>query len=236
MYIMPCCITLMKIWIVPRNSLTGNSQSAPSPSVRHRCSPVPRCTTCMCTCTKVWNIGYISHVSPLSDKHIHIARHARICSPPHLFWQLFFKESCVNSVSAHGQWALSKGGFCSFFPLSRAHWLFSVSVHCSKSIFGFSCPRSIPYLQLLLQRGFFLFFFPLGWGDTVHVLRRPLIGLLYQPRMIDDDESGAVCGMRIGRGSWSTQRKPAPVHFVYHKSHMTWPGLEPEPPRWEAGD
>jgi hypothetical protein len=25
-------------------------------------------------------------------------------------------------------------------------------------------------------------------------------------------------------------------HFVQHKSHMTWPGLEPGPTRWEAGD
>jgi hypothetical protein len=25
-------------------------------------------------------------------------------------------------------------------------------------------------------------------------------------------------------------------HFVHHKSHMDWPGIEPEPPRWEAGD
>jgi hypothetical protein len=25
-------------------------------------------------------------------------------------------------------------------------------------------------------------------------------------------------------------------HFVHHKSHMVWPGLEPGPPRWEAGD
>jgi hypothetical protein len=25
-------------------------------------------------------------------------------------------------------------------------------------------------------------------------------------------------------------------HFVHHKSHMTWPGLEPEPPWWEADD
>jgi hypothetical protein len=25
-------------------------------------------------------------------------------------------------------------------------------------------------------------------------------------------------------------------HFVHHKSHMTRPGLEPGPPRWEAGD
>jgi hypothetical protein len=25
-------------------------------------------------------------------------------------------------------------------------------------------------------------------------------------------------------------------HFVYNKSHMDWPGIEPEPPRLEAGD
>jgi hypothetical protein len=24
-------------------------------------------------------------------------------------------------------------------------------------------------------------------------------------------------------------------HFVHHKSHMTWPGFEPRPPRWEDG-
>jgi hypothetical protein len=23
-------------------------------------------------------------------------------------------------------------------------------------------------------------------------------------------------------------------HFVLHKSHLDWSGLEPEPPRWEA--
>jgi hypothetical protein len=25
-------------------------------------------------------------------------------------------------------------------------------------------------------------------------------------------------------------------HFAHQKSHVTWPGLEPGPPRWEAGD
>jgi hypothetical protein len=25
-------------------------------------------------------------------------------------------------------------------------------------------------------------------------------------------------------------------HFVNHKFHMNWPGIEPGPPRWEAGD
>jgi hypothetical protein len=44
---------------------------------------------------------------------------------------------------------------------------------------------------------------PLGTSATV--------GLLYQPRIIDDDDYGAVGGMRIGRGNRSTRRKPAPV-------------------------
>jgi hypothetical protein len=25
-------------------------------------------------------------------------------------------------------------------------------------------------------------------------------------------------------------------YFVHQKSHMTWPGLEPGPPQWEARD
>jgi hypothetical protein len=25
-------------------------------------------------------------------------------------------------------------------------------------------------------------------------------------------------------------------HFVHHKSHIDWPGIELVPPRWEAGD
>jgi hypothetical protein len=51
----------------------------------------------------------------------------------------------------------------------------------------------------------------LGWGETgVHLVRRPLTGLLYLLR-IDDDECGTVGGMRIGRGSRSNRRKHAPV-------------------------
>jgi hypothetical protein len=49
-----------------------------------------------------------------------------------------------------------------------------------------------------------------GWSSNwVHSARRPFIlGLLYLPRR----------------------------HFVHHKSHLTRPGLEPGPPRWEASD
>jgi hypothetical protein len=35
-------------------------------------------------------------------------------------------------------------------------------------------------------------------------------GLLYKPQMIDEDDRGAIGGMKIGRGNRSTRRKPCP--------------------------
>jgi hypothetical protein len=57
------------------------------------------------------------------------------------------------------------------------------------------------------SEGFFLFC-EVGW-DWVHLVHRPLIGLLYQPWMTE--EHGAFGGMRMGRGNRSTRRRPAPV-------------------------
>jgi hypothetical protein len=52
------------------------------------------------------------------------------------------------------------------------------------------------------------------------MVRLLLIGILYQPRkMDDDDECGAVGGM-IGSRNPSTSRKPVPVPLVHHKSDM----------------
>jgi hypothetical protein len=51
----------------------------------------------------------------------------------------------------------------------------------------------------------------------------PLIGLLYQSQTIDDDECGAVGGIRIGRGNRNTRRKPAPVPLLPQIPHdLTW--------------
>jgi hypothetical protein len=33
-----------------------------------------------------------------------------------------------------------------------------------------------------------------------------------------------------------SERNLSQRHYVHHKSHMDWPGIEQMPPRWEAGD
>jgi hypothetical protein len=55
------------------------------------------------------------------------------------------------------------------------------------------------------------------------MIRQPIIGLLYQRRMIDD-ECGTGGGMRTGRGNRSTWRKPVPVPFCAPKipHALTW--------------
>jgi hypothetical protein len=50
-----------------------------------------------------------------------------------------------------------------------------------------------------------------GWKSPVHVLRRPLVGLLHQPWIIVGDACEPVGGMRIGKGNRSTWRKPTPM-------------------------
>jgi hypothetical protein len=61
---------------------------------------------------------------------------------------------------------------------------------------------------------------PLGTSTTS--------GLLYQPRMIDD-ECGAVGGMRNGKGNRSTRRKPAslPLSSPRIPHDLTWDRTRP---------
>lgn len=59
---------------------------------------------------------------------------------------------------------------------------------------------------------------------------RPLIDLLYQPRVMGDDVCGAVGVIRIGRGTRITSKKS-----THKKSHMNATGIERGPPWWDAG-
>jgi hypothetical protein len=42
--------------------------------------------------------------------------------------------------------------------------------------------------------------------------------------------------MKIGGETAVLGENLPQCHFVHHKYHMTWPGLKPGPPQWEASD
>jgi hypothetical protein len=74
--------------------------------------------------------------------------------------------------------------------------------------------RSAIWLPLHLGSGYvppFFFIVFLGGVRLSPLGTSATLGLLYQPRMIDGGDFGAVSGIRIGRGNRSTRRKPAPV-------------------------
>jgi hypothetical protein len=54
-------------------------------------------------------------------------------------------------------------------------------------------------------------------------------GLLYKSKMIDEDDCGAIGGMKIGRGNRSTRRKPAsaplcPPQIPHDQTRARTPG------------
>jgi hypothetical protein len=57
--------------------------------------------------------------------------------------------------------------------------------------------------------------------------------LLYLPRVIVRMEN--LAEWRLAGETELLENLPQ-RHFVHQKFHMTWPGLEPGPPRWEVRD
>jgi hypothetical protein len=80
----------------------------------------------------------------------------------------------------------------------------------------------------------FIYFFIILSGVRLSPLGTAVnTGLLYQPHMIDYGVCGAIGGMKIGRKTEVLGENLSQHHFDHLKSHMTRPGLETGPPRWE---
>jgi hypothetical protein len=79
-------------------------------------------------------------------------------------------------------------------------------------------------------------FFPWRWGGSSTQARMPTyVSILRVPQMIRVWR--ATVEWNIDRGKPKNSEKHlSQCYSVHHKSHMYWPGREPGPPRWEAGD
>jgi hypothetical protein len=127
-----------------------------------------------------------------------------------LFIRLLHTNGCTRSLcAAWGHHAtISRFEMKSFLKLVTALYVsaYSAIIRCVAirgNCWAFRATEIRVFLILLLL---------VGW-DWVHLVLRPLFGLLYQPRMIDDDddeECGAVGGMKIGWGNRSSRRNPIP--------------------------
>jgi hypothetical protein len=105
--------------------------------------------------------------------------------------------------------------------------LFSLVLLLNKFLF-MSFPNTGPLSSV--------FFFPWRWGGSstkawmptyVSILRIPHMKWVWR---------ATVEWYIDSRKLKNSEKNLFQCHFVHHKSHMDWPGCEPRPPRWGAGD
>jgi hypothetical protein len=97
-----------------------------------------------------------------------------------------------------------------------------------------------------LYRMIALFFFCAWWRAPQQMLRaHHSLRLFVQPYDEDIDEqffqpsfirNGAPVELNWQGKTNNSEKNLSQYHFVHHKFHMDWPGIEPGPPRWEAGE
>jgi hypothetical protein len=144
-------------------------------------------------------------------------------NPVHVIPSYFSKTGFNTVLSSHRCLGLPNG----LFPSKTLYAFLFLHVHHQSHPPSFCLPYYIcQRLELMKRSPASCWFIPLQFKyssqnpvlhfwfrrvrwDRVHLLRRPLIVLLYQATIID--ECGAFSGMRIGRGNRNTWRKPAPV-------------------------
>jgi hypothetical protein len=169
------------------------------------------------TCKTVFQTAFFSgiqtssllrHHGPTNMQALYVgcAQHRHAITSKRINHHLVYKLACLHSSDSKDF-------------IQNEH--FTLHLHFAFLCFLVSTPTDrIVYVSVYVS-----YFIGLGW-NRVHLVYRPLIGVLHQPRMIDDEECAAVGGMRVGRGNRSTWRKPAPVTLCPSQipHDLTWPG------------
>jgi hypothetical protein len=130
-------------------------------------------------------------------------------------------------------WTKQRNNFLNNFKVRyRKEWL-NINLFCLL-FYGRHELEKPPFYAVIVTCTYILNLFLFGlWGCWHCGHSWPIV-----PASGDsEDDCGEADGMEIGRGNRSSRRKPAPATLLsITNSHITRPGSEPRPPRWEAGD
>jgi hypothetical protein len=124
--------------------------------------------------------------------------------------------------------------FCGFHPLV----ITSLLLHTHSLTLPQVCDSSGHVLEasrLPSLHSSLVFLVYWGWVRLSPLGTRALTGLLYQPRWEMMSVELSVGGELAVETEVLRENLPQ-RHFIHHKSHMTWPRMEPGPPWWEDGD
>jgi hypothetical protein len=146
-----------------------------------------------------------------------------------VLWKLLLKTAALPSLNTIPKYTLVYVHMCccAFVVLGDSTYILCAAVNrgykgiLKNCIQWRNCSSSQQkYSKHPMVTIFFYYYY--WWGGTKSPGTAATSSLLYKPHMIDEDDCGAIGGMKIGRGNRSTWRKPAPAPLL-STTNPTWP-------------